>query len=136
MKKIFAICAAVVMLLCGCSFGGPEPTITAPSRMVIRADIAFSPSNPDFERAYTNQDTLDQLLQLLRSIQTVEYPEVTPDLAGGQSYYTITITYANGRVGEYHLLGHSWLQMGGVWCRVSNQDALKFNEFIKDNPSE
>lgn len=136
MKKILAFLTTILLLLSGCSLTDSPRTTTAPGRMVVQIDVSFTPENEEFLRVYTQQDTLDSLLVLLRNMQTGEVPDAEPSLTSGQSYYTIRLTYANGNMGEYHLMGHSWLQIGGEWSQVDTGKAMGFVDFLKSHPSE
>jgi hypothetical protein len=70
-------------------------------------------------------------------MQTDREPEQTPDLQGGQSYYTATITFANGQQSIYYLLGHTYLRLGQEdWCVVNSDQAKQFNTFLRDHPSD
>ena len=80
---------------------------------------------------------LSLLLALLRSMQTDREPEQTPDLQGGQSYYTATVTFANGQQSVYYLLGHTYLRLGQEdWCVVNGEQAKAFNTFLREHPSD
>ena len=80
---------------------------------------------------------LTLLLALLRSMQTDREPEQTPDLEGGQSYYTATVTFANGQQSVYWLLGHTYLRLGDEpWCVITTEQASCFTDFIRTRPSD
>lgn len=114
----------------------PEPT-TAPSRMVQQIDIAIHPADSDFRRCYTSQENLTFMLHLLRDMTTTDIPQEDPDLDGGQSYYSVTVTYANGSVGVYHLLGYRFLQQNdGTWCHVDTQLVKEFSEYLRSHPDD
>lgn len=114
--------------------GSPE---TAPSRMALCIDVALHPQDPDFNRTYSSQENLTDLLHLLREMHTDDVPEAAPSLTDGQSYYSATVTYANGSTAAYHILGHRYLQCpDGVWHQVDPALVMTFNQFLRSHPTD
>lgn len=139
LRKITAIVLSVLLLLtlCACSDEEPPVTSSGPGRMVRRIEVAIHPEDADFDRVYVTQENMNELLSLLRSMETDEEPEQEPDLEGGQTYYTATVTFANGEKSVYHLLGHSYLRLGDEdWCVVDPKLSLQFSEFIRNRPTD
>ena len=139
-KSLFLICLSLLLAL-GLSACGeeapPAETADGPGRMVRSIEVAIHPADSDFDRTYGTQENMNALLALLRSMQTDREPEQAPDLQGGQSYYTATITFANGQQSVYYLLGHTYLRLGQEdWCVVNGEQAKAFNTFLREHPSD
>lgn len=126
------------VLLCGCGFlpeVQSQDSDGIPSRMVQRLDIAIHPGDEDMSRGYTDMEKMSPILRLLRDMDTTQKPDTEPSLTGGQSYYTITATYASGESRVYYLLGHQYLRVGeGDWCQISSEDAMELIQYIRDTP--
>lgn len=138
-KKFIAITLVIALLLslCACSREEPTHSDAAPGRMVRRIEVAFHPANPDFARTYVTQENMNTLLTLLRDMENAQLPESEPDLEGGQSYFSATITFANGQQSIYYLLGHSHLRLGdNPWCIITTDQAMEFIEFLRSHPSD
>ena len=136
-RKRIALFLALMLLLSGCGHDTPHAEGTGPGRMVRRIEVAIHPEDPNFSRTYGTQENMNELLNLLRSIHTDAEPEQEPDLAGGQSYYTATVTFANGQQSVYWLLGHTYLRRGDEpWCVITSEQASCFTDFIRTRPSD
>ena len=123
--------------LCACGEDVPVENPNGPGRMVRRIEVAIHPRDERFDRTYVTQENMNELLNLLRSIHTDAEPEQEPDLAGGQSYYTATVTFANGQQSVYWLLGHTYLRLGDEpWCVITTEQASRFTDFIRTRPSD
>ena len=123
--------------LCACGEDVPVENPNGPGRMVRRIEVAIHPRDERFDRTYVTQENMNELLNLLRSIHTDAEPEQEPDLDGGQSYYTATVTFANGQQSVYYLLGHTYLRLGEEdWCVIDTDRSLKFSEFIRTHPTD
>lgn len=144
MKKRMIQIAALILaasMLGGCNLTNFLPDVTTghelPHLMVMQIDVAMHPRDPEFERHYQTQENLTDLLNLLREITTDKLPDEEPDLRDGQTYYTVTATYASGETREYHLLGYRYLKVGeDPWCEVSHEDAMLFTQFIRERQSD
>lgn len=144
MKKhiiLFSALIAAVSILTGCGLAELLPNITVarelPHLMVRTADVVIHPRDPEFDRHYQTQENLTALMTLLREISTGEVPETEPELGDGQTYYTVTATYASGKTREYILLGHRYLKVGDEpWCELEQEDAMRFNQFLRDHQSD
>lgn len=139
LRKITALVLSVLLIfsLCGCGEKEPPISSSGPGRMVRRIEVAIHPEDEAFDRVYVTQENMNELLSLLRSMQTTEEPETEPDIEGGQTYYTATVTFANGEKSVYYLLGHSYLRLGDEdWCVVDPKLSLKFSEFIRTRPTD
>ena len=139
LRKIIAMTLSVLLLLGLCACGEEEPPVSSsgPGRMVRRIEVAIHPEDPAFDRTYVTQQNMNELLALLRSMETTDYPETEPDLDGGQSYYTATVTFANGEQSVYYLLGHTYLRLGDDdWCLIDSKLSRQFSEFLHDRPSD
>lgn len=148
MKKALT-CVALTLLialpLSGCGLVDhlvdrflPQPTVqVTPRQMVQQLDVTLHPADAQFTRCYVTQENLNPLLTMLRDMVTEDVPEQDPDLYGGQSYYTITATYADGSSQHYLLLGYQYLRVGdNPWCLVSHNKVMEFAQFIQDHPSD
>lgn len=146
-KKIFPILSLVLLLamLSGCglvdgllAWISPDSSRSAsPSLMVQRIDVSMTPKDQDFERHYQSQENLTAALTLLREMATSDIPEEEPRLGDGQTYYTITATYAGGKQQSYYLLGYRFLKVGDEpWCEISFDSAMGFTRFIKEHQSD
>lgn len=136
MKKI-ALLLTLLLLLSGCGNGTPHTDGTGPGRMVRRIEVAIHPEDPDFARTYVTQENMNELLALLRSMQTDVEPEREPDVSDGQNLYTATVTFANGQQSVYYLLGHTYLRLGEEdWCVIDTELSRQFSEFIRSHPSD
>lgn len=143
LRKITVLLLAAAMMLSLCACGGETPPAqspvqsSAPGRMVQRIDVAIHPADPDYERTYVTLENMNALLGLLREMETQDYPETTPDPAGGQTLYTATVTYSNGEQSVYRLLGHMYLQLGDdPWCIVGTERSMEFIHFLLEHPSD
>ena len=139
-KSLFLICLSLLLAL-GLSACGeeapPAETADGPGRMVRSIEVAIHPADSAFDRTYVTQENMNEMLTLLRSMETTDYPDTEPDINGGQSYYTATITFANGQQSVYYLLGHTYLRLGQEdWCVVNSEQAKAFNTFLRDHPSD
>lgn len=138
-RKITAIFLSLVLLLSLCACGHREPPVSTsgPGRMVRRIEIASHPSDPDFDRTYVTQENMNALLGILRSLSTGEEPEQTPDLDGGQNYYTASVTFANGEQSVYYLLSHTCMrQAEDDWTLIDPERSEDFVRFLLDHPSD
>ena len=136
-KRAIALILALLLLLCGCSSDSPHTEGTGPGRMVRRIEVAIEPADARFDRTYVTQENMNALLNLLRSMETDTAPEEEPDLHGGQSYYTATVTFANGQQSVYYLLGHTYMRLGDdPWCVITGEQSLAFNTFLREHPSD
>lgn len=136
-KRILALVMILSILLCGCGDDTLKSDSGAPGRMVRRIEVAIRPENPEYVRVYQTQENMNDLLALLRSMENDTAPDVEPDLHSGQSYYTATVTFANGQQSVYYLLGHTYLRLGQEdWCVVNSEQAKAFNTFLRDHPSD
>lgn len=108
-----------------------------PSRMVQQINVALHPRDPEYDRHYHSQENLNALLNLLREMSKGDIPEAEPELAGGQSYYSITATFANGESQNYYLLGHRYLRLGDdPWRAVTPEQTQVFIQYLMDHPSD
>ena len=137
-RRYVSLILVLVLLLTGCGRDIPGiESSSGPGRMVRRIEVAIHPEDPDYDRTYVTQENMNALLALLRSMVTLEEPEEEPDLEGGQSYYTATVTFANGQQSRYWMLGHTYLRLGQEdWCVIDTALSLKFSEFIRSHPSD
>ena len=142
-KRLISLAAliAAVSLLAGCGLVDLLPDMTVarelPHLMVRDAQVVIHPRDPEFERHYVTQENLNALLALLREIHVGETPEEEPELGDGQTYYTVTVTYASGKTREYHLLGYRFLKVGDEpWIEIEYEQAMRFNQFIRDHQSD
>jgi hypothetical protein len=127
-KKIIRLIALMlsVFMLSGCgilhaaiSLVAPDVTEATdlPHLMVKYIDVEMHPENGSFSRHYQSQQNLTAILRLLREMDSGKAPEAQPDLEDGQSYYTVTATYASGEQQVYYVLGYQFLKIGdGDWC--------------------
>lgn len=136
-RKRIALILVLVLLLCGCGNETPPTDSAGPGRMVRRIEIAIHPEDPHFTRTYVTQENMNELLALLRSMENNKTPEQEPDINGGQSLYTATVTFANGQQSIYYLLGHTYLRLGdNDWCIIGTDLSRKFTDFIREHPSD
>lgn len=136
-KRAIALILALLLLLCGCGSDSPHTEGTGPGRMVRRIEVAIEPADARFDRTYVTQENMNALLSLLRSMETDTAPEEEPDLHSGQSYYTATVTFANGQQSVYYLLGHTYMRLGdNPWCVITGEQSLAFNTFLREHPSD
>lgn len=139
LRKITALVLSVLLIfgLCGCGEKEPPISSSGPGRMVRRIEVAIHPEDEAFDRVYVTQENMNELLSLLRSMETDEEPEKEPDIKGGQTYYTATVTFANGEKSVYYLLGHSYLRLGDEdWCVIDSKLSRQFSEFIRTRQSD
>ena len=136
-KRILALVMILSILLCGCGDDTLKSDSGAPGRMVRRIEVAIRPENPEYVRVYQTQENMNDLLALLRSMENDTAPDVEPDLHSGQSYYTATVTFANGQQSVYYLLGHTYLRNSdGDWCIIDRDQSMAFNQFLRERPSD
>lgn len=137
-RRYVSLILVLVLLLTGCGRDIPGiESSSGPGRMVRRIEVAIHPEDPDYDRTYVTQENMNALLALLRSMVTLEEPEEEPDLEGGQSYYTATVTFANGQQSRYWMLGHTYLRLGDEdWCVIDTVKARSFIQFLLEHPSD
>ena len=136
-KRMIALMLVLSVLLCGCGGDAPKASSGAPGRMVQIIEVAIHPQDPEFARVYETQENMNDLLALLRSMQTNDVPAEEPDIEGGQSLFTVTVTFANGQQSVYYLLGHTYLRNSdGDWCIIDNSQSMAFNQFLRERPSD
>lgn len=137
-KRVFVLIALLLLTLSAC--GRDTPPVSNPSgpgRMVRRIEVSVHPADGELERIYMTQENMNGLLTLLRGMETEEAPLTEPNLTGGQSYYTITVTFANGEQTLYHLLGQTYLRLGdGDWCIIDQENSLQFTRYLREHPSD
>ena len=137
LKKRIALLLILMFLLSGCGNDTPHADGTGPGRMVRRIEVAIHPEDPDFARTYVTQENMNELLSILRSMQTDVEPEHQPDVDDGQNLYTATVTFANGQQSVYYLLGHTYLRLGEEdWCVIDTELSRQFSEFIRSHSSD
>ena len=136
-KRLIALMLVLSVLLCGCGGDTPKESSGAPGRMVQTIEVAIHPQDPEFARVYETQENMNDLLALLRSMETDDVPAEEPDIEGGQSLFTVTVTFANGQQSVYYLLGHTYLRNSdGDWCIIDNSQSMAFNQFLRERPSD
>lgn len=140
-RKITLLTALLLTLALalGACGGSKTPQVggSTPGRMVRRIEIASHPEDDEFLRTYVTQENMNELLGLLRSMETDEAPLAEPDLNGSQSYYTATVTFANGQQSIYYLMGQTYLRLGdNPWCVIDSDRFLKFRTYIREHPSD
>ena len=136
-KRMIALMLVLSVLLCGCGGDTPKASSGAPGRMVQSIRVAIHPDDPDFARVYETQENMNDLLALLRSMETDDVPAEEPDIEGGQSLFTVTVTFANGQQSVYYLLGHTYLRNSdGDWCIIAREQSMAFNQFLRERPSD
>ena len=136
-KRMIALMLVLSVLLCGCGGDAPKESSGTPGRMVKTIEVAIHPEDPEFSRVYETQENMNDLLALLRSMQTDDVPSEEPDIDGGQSLFTVTVTFANGQQSVYYLLGHTYLRNSdGDWCIIDNSQSMAFNQFLRERPSD
>lgn len=138
-KAIIAVCILMTLFsLTACDT--PERDVVAeaiPGRMVSKIDIAIHPADESFERCYTDIEHMSPVLRMLREMDTHDVPETEPRIDDGQSYYTITATYANGSSRIYYLLGHQFLRYDDEpWCVVESEKIMALIQFIRAHPDD
>ena len=136
-KRMIALMLVLSVLLCGCGGDAPKADSGAPGRMVETIEVAIHPQDPDFARVYHTPENMNDLLALLRGMETDDVPAEEPDIEGGQSLFTVTVTFANGQQSVYYLLGHTYLRNSdGDWCIIDNSQSMAFNQFLRERPSD
>lgn len=139
-KKSIALLLILTLLLGLTACGGddePETIGTGPGRMIRRIEIAIQPEDADYARTYVTQENMNQVLTMLRGMQTDSRPEKDPDINGGQSLYTVTATFANGEQNVYYLLGHTYLRLGDDdWCLIDPERSEEFVRFLLAHPTD
>lgn len=137
-EKLIGCLLAVALLLGGCGSPGEQDapqTSQVPGRMVTDIEIAVTPSDETMVRHYTDIEKMSSILRFLRDMDTDELPEEMPRLDDGQTYYTITATYANGTSRVYFLLSHQYLRVNQEqWHQISTEDATELIQYIRATP--
>ena len=139
-RKNIALLLILTLLLGLTACGGddePEITGTGPGRMIRRIEIAIHPEDAAYARTYVTQENMNQVLSMLRAMQTDSRPETEPDIDGGQTLYTVTATFANGEQSVYHLLGHTFLRLGDDdWCVIDPERSEEFVRYLLAHPTD
>lgn len=129
---------ALALLLGGCGSTGKQDTpqnSQVPGRMVTDIEIAVTPSDESMVRHYTDIEKMSSILRFLRDMDTDELPEEMPRFDDGQTYYTISATYANGTSRVYCLLSHQYLRVNQEqWHQISTEDATELIQYIRATP--
>ena len=138
-RKNIALLLILTLLLGLTACGGDEPEVTGtgPGRMIRRIEVAIHPEDAAYARTYVTQENMNQVLSMLRAMQTDSRPETEPDINGGQTLYTVTATFANGEQSVYHLLGHTFLRLGGDdWCVIDPERSEEFVRYLLAHPTD
>lgn len=137
-KKLIGCLLTLALVLVGCGSPGEDGTAQTgqiPGRMVTSIDISVTPSDEAMVRHYTDIEKMSSVLGFLRDMDTDELPEEMPRLDDGQTYYTITATYANGTSRVYCLLSHQYLRVNqDQWHQISTEDATELIQYIRATP--
>ena len=137
-ERMFLCLLALLLLLTACgktSDDQPTEQAAVPSRMVERIDITIHPTDDKLARAYTDMEKMSPILRILRDMDTDNKPADEPNLTDGQTYYTITTTYASGETKVYFLLSHQFLRINdGGWYEVDTNDAMDLIQYIRQTP--
>lgn len=132
--RVFAMCLALAVLLCGC--GGKDDAETAqgkPGRMVVQLDSAVYPAQEGVGECYTDLTQMNSLLTMLQDLYTSDFSAEQPAVTEASEYWTITATYANGDTRVYTLLEESYLSCGdGRFCTVDAAKAGSLISFLED----
>lgn len=137
-ERMFLCLLAMLLLLTACGkTQNDQPTeqAAAPSRMVKKIDVTIHPTDESLARSYTDMEKMSPILRILRDMDTDQKPDKEPNLTDGQTYYTITTTYASGETRVYYLLSHQYLRIDkGGWCEIDNNDAMDLIQYIRETP--
>ena len=110
MRHFFASILMPFILFCTSA----PPATTPPDYLITRITVTCGTRS----RSYTDQQTMGQILQYLRSVPfqgKADEDSISPDLP----LYTIRLTHISGRVTEYYQLGQAYLAKGsGDWYSV------------------
>lgn len=137
-RTILALLLSVLLVLTACG-GGETPPVQGigPGRLVRRIEVTVQPKDSNYARTYVTQENMNDLLALLRAMETTQYPETEPDIHSGQTCYSATVTYSNGEQTVYYLLGHTYLRLGEEdWCVIDNELSRQFIEFLRSHPTD
>ncbi len=138
-RQLFAwlLLAVLAFGLAACGDEPEETLSTSAGRMVQKIEITFHPEDEAFHRVYVTQENMNVMLKILRGLSRDEKAESPPDLESGISYYTATITRANGETSTYRLASHTFLQLDeGEWYAADSGKAMSFVNFIQKHPSD
>lgn len=136
--QLTSLLLTLALVLCACG-GGKTPHTggSGPGRMIRRIEVSAQPEDEEFNRTYVTQESMNGLLSLLRSMESDEAPVTEPNPNGSQSYYTATVTFANGQQSIYYLLGQTYLRLGdNPWCVIDSDQFLSFRTYIREHPSD
>ncbi len=136
-RKIALLFLILALLLTAC--GGKEPPLSTgngPGRMVRKIEVSAQPEDPSLARTYVTQQNMNELLAILRALENAETPEQEPEMEG-QSFYTVTATFANGQQSVYYLLSGTYLRLGdNPWCVITAEQAERFTGFLHSHPTD
>lgn len=137
-KRLLLLIPLLLLTLTACGLDSPPVSNpSGPGRMVRRIEVSPHPTDGELDRVYVTQENMNALLALLRAMETDEAPLTEPDITGDQSYYTATVTFANGEQTVYHLLGHTYLRRGdGDWCVIDPESSIQFIHFLREHPTD
>ena len=141
MKKIIitAFIPILILLLTACSSVDsylnslvPEADDSVPSRMIAAMKVDAFPEDPSMEAEFTDTSVLSGILQKLRNMDKDKVVEEDPHTNDNQSYFTVTVIYADGYEESYCLLINQYLQRpDGTWCMVTYDDVTDLAMFIR-----
>lgn len=141
---ILLLILALSLSLCGCeivdtvldAIAPTDPDSLAPGRMVMELSVKMSPADPKMERYYRSQERVEEILNMLKAMDTGIPPESEPSLQGG-IYYEITLHYTNGDTQNYYLLNLDFLRRGDEpWADIVGAEALEFVNYLKAHPGD
>ena len=136
-RKSILLFLILALLLTAC--GSQKPPLSdgnGPGRMVRKIEVSAQPEDPSLARTYVTQQNMNELLAILRALENPEVPEQEPEMEG-QSFYTVTATFANGQQSVYYLLGHTYLRLGdNPWCVITPEQADRFTGFLQTHPTD
>lgn len=130
MKRIFVV--LLVFCLTLCIFSGCQREAKPLCRVVVGMEISGQHQDLQFTKKYTDIQTIEAVLQCLRSIQSRD--KITPVKEyAARNYFLITLHLSDGIQHTYALAGHRYFKAPRKpWVEIKPELVSKFYTVLQN----